>query len=93
MRLKKEQVQKISDLVVKALTTRKLARFKVPEEKILLRVNEIITQNLLAEDKLDEEVRKLMEQYQNQIAQGQLDRQKVFQMIKKQLVKERNLVI
>jgi len=93
MRLKKEQVQKISELVVKALGRTKAASFKVPEEKILLRVNEIVTHNLVQEDKLDEEVRRLMEQYQNQIAQGQLDRQKVFQMIKKQLVKERNLVI
>jgi uncharacterized protein DUF507 len=93
MRLKKEQIEKISHLVVKGLQAKKLATFKVSEEKILGRIVEIFTNNLLQEDRLDEEVRKLMEQYQDQIAKGQLDRQKVFQMIKKQLVKERNLVL
>lgn len=93
MRLKKEQIEKIAHRIVTGLQTKKLATFKVSEEKIFVKVVEIFTNNLLQEDKLDEEVRRLMEQYQDQIAKGQMDRQKVFQMIKKQLVKERNLVI
>ena len=93
MRLKKEQVDKISHLVVKALQGKKLATFKVSEGKILTKIFEIIAKNLEEENKIDEQVRKLMEQYQSQIASGQLDRQKVFQMIKKQLVKEKNFII
>ncbi len=67
--------------------------FKAPEEKIYLKILETITRDLQAEDKLDADVRKLMDQYQAQIRSGQMDAQKVFQMIKKQLIKERNLVI
>jgi hypothetical protein len=93
MRLKKEQIQKIAELVIKGLETKKVATFKAPKEKILGRTIDIITVNLAAEDRLDDEVRRLMEQYKTQIEKGQVDRQKVFQMIKKQLVKERNLVI
>ncbi|MFO1518647.1 MAG: DUF507 family protein [bacterium] len=93
MRLKKEQIDKISRLVVSALQAKKLATFKVPEEKILSRIGEIVTKNMLEEDKIDEQVRKLMEQYQAQIASGQMDRQKVFQMIKKQIVKEKNFIV
>lgn len=93
MRLKKEQIDKIVHLVVKVLQTKKLAAFKVSEEKIFSKISEIIVKNLQEEDKIDDQVRKLMEQYQTQIASGQLDRQKVFQMIKKQLVKEKNFVL
>ncbi len=93
MRLKKEQIEKISRLLVKALPEKGKAKLKAPEEKIYFKILEIITHNLQEEDKLDLEVRKIMEQYKTQIASGQLDSQRVFQMIKKQLIKERNLVI
>lgn len=93
MRLKKEQVQKIGELVLKGLLSKKLAVLKVPEEKVLHRIIEIMTHDLQSEDKLDAEVRQLMEKFKTQIASGQMDSQKVFQMIKKQLIKDRNLVI
>ena len=93
MRLKKEQIQKIASLLTTELQKQKAASFKVSEEKIRERIQEIITQNMMEEVKLEDDVRKLMEQYRAQINSGQLDSQKVFQMIKKQLVKERNLVI
>ncbi len=93
MRLKKEQIHKISEIILKDLKTHQLARFKISEEKIYSKISEIITLDLQNEDRLDDEVRKLMERFQQQIASGQMDRQKVFQMIKKQLIKERNLVI
>ncbi len=93
MRLKKEQIQKLAHLVFNVLRNPKIATFKTHEDKILSRIGEIITANLVEEDRLEEEVRRLMQQYEHQIASGQLDRQKVFQMIKKQLVKEKNIVI
>jgi len=93
MRLKKEQIQKIATLVVSNLLKEKAAVFKVAEAQIRERIQEVITTNLMAEVKLEDDVRKLMEQYRAQINAGQLDSQKVFQMIKKQLVKERNFVI
>lgn len=93
MRLKKDQIEKISHLLVKALREKGKTTFKASEEKIYLKILETITRDLQAEDKLDLDVRKIMEQYKSQIASGQLDSQKVFQMIKKQLIKERNLVI
>ncbi len=93
MRLKKDQVEKVSRLVVNALKEKGKTTFKVPEDKIYHKILEVITGDLQAETKLDNDVRKIMDQYKAQIASGQVDAQKVFQMIKKQLIKERNLVI
>lgn len=93
MRLKKDQVENISHLLVKALKEKGKTTFKVSEDKIYLKILEVFLGDLQAEDKLDADVKKIMEQYRAQIASGQVDSQKVFQMIKKQLIKERNLVI
>ncbi len=93
MRLKKEQIQKIAELVLKGFKEKKLAAFKVPEEKILSRIQEIIIKDLRVESDLDEEVKTMMEKYKAQISSGQIDYQKMFQMIKKQLIKDRGLVI
>lgn len=93
MRLKKDQVEKVSRLVMNALKEKGKTTFKVSEDKIYLKILEVITGDLQAETKLDNDVRKIMDQYKAQIASGQVDAQKVFQMIKKQLIKERNLVI
>jgi len=93
MRLKKDQVEKASRLILNALKEKGKTTFKVSEDKIYLKILEVFLGDLQAEDKLDADVKKIMEQYRAQIASGQVDSQKVFQMIKKQLIKERNLVI
>lgn len=93
MRLKKEQIQKIAELVLKGFKEKKLATFKVSEEKILNRIQEIILKDLRVESDLDEEVKTMMEKYKAQISSGQIDYQKMFQMIKKQLIKDRGLVV
>lgn len=93
MRLKKEQIQKIAELILKRLKEKKIATFKVAEEKILNRIQEIIIKDLRVESDLDDEVRKMMEKYKAQIDSGHIDYQKMFQMIKKQLIKDRGLVI
>lgn len=93
MRLKKEQIQKISELILKGLKDKKVATFKVSEEKVLNRIVEVITKDLRVESDLDEEVKKMMDKYKAQIDAGHIDYQKMFQMIKKQLIKDRGLVI
>ncbi|MBF0493209.1 MAG: DUF507 family protein [Deltaproteobacteria bacterium] len=93
MRLKKEQIQTLADRVLAEIRKEPSIRLKAAEDKIKHKIIELISNDFLKEDKLDEEVKKMMEQYKAQIAAGNMDAQKVFQMIKKQLVKERNLVL
>lgn len=93
MRLKKEQIQTIADRILIEIRKAPTIRLKTSEDKIKSKIIELISNDFLKEDKLDEEVKKMMEQYKSQIAAGNMDAQKVFQMIKKQLVKERNIVL
>ncbi len=48
---------------------------------------------LMVEDRLNAEVKRLMAKYEAQIAGGEIDSQKMFQMIKKKLVEERGIVL
>ena len=52
-----------------------------------------MTEELLVEDRLNAEVRRMMQPYERQIEQGQVDYQKMFTMIKNKLVRERGLIL
>lgn len=93
MRLKKDQIQIIAQKILKNLQAKKLIVLKASEAAVFERVQKAITDNMLAEDRLDDEVKKIMDKFRPQISAGQLNEHEVFQRIKKQLVKDRKLVI
>lgn len=93
MRLRKEQIQQIAHRIVDQLKAKKLIIPRTKEHDILTKVIDVITADLVAEDALDAEARKLMDQYRPQIASGDMDERRAFLMIKKQLAKEKKLVI
>ncbi len=66
---------------------------KGPEAAIAEKIAGAIHQNLDQEQKIEDEVKKIMEQYKSQIASGAIDPQKVYMMIKKQVAKERKFVL
>lgn len=93
MRLTKEMIKEISEAVVRSLETRKMARMLKPSEVVSGRVSEIITADLLAEDRLDLEVEKLLSSHEAEIAKGGMDYRKLFEMTKQRLARERGIVI
>ena len=93
MRLRKEQIEKISEKVLKGLETQKLVHTKVPRPDVVARIYKAIADDLAAEDKLDAEVKELMEKYRGQIASGAVSPQELFQKIKRQLAEERKIVL
>ncbi len=42
---------------------------------------------------IEEEVKRLMEQYRDQIASGSIDPQKAYMMIKKQVAKDKKFIL
>lgn len=92
MRLKPFQIKMASQKILQALTTRQQVILKKSEPEVLKKMEEIFTADLRVEDDLNREAEKLLEAYTAQMG-DKIDRQKMFQMIKKQLIKDRNLVI
>jgi len=93
MRLSKEQVEKISRIVLDNLKAKELIIFKVPEETVLNRIVEIFLNDLKAEDELDREVEEILKGYAREIEAGRMDYRKMFSLTKGKLVKERGIVL
>lgn len=92
MRLKEFQVKQICQKLLLTLRSKQLINLKKSEGEILAKMEEIFIKDLKVEDDLNREVEKLLVQYTQQMG-DKIDKNKMFQMIKKQLIKDRNLVI
>ena len=93
MRLPKEYINKISELIVKNLTEKELALFKVEKQKVIEKIEEVITKNLREEDELNREVERLLEAHSKQLRESAVEYRKMFNMIKSKLARERNLIL
>lgn len=93
MKLKKEEISKISHSILKNLKGRSLINGRVPEEQIVRKIESVIVKNLEQEMAIEEEVKRIMEQYKAQIASGSIDPQRAYMMIKKQVAKEKKFIL
>ena len=92
MRLKEFQVKQICQKVLLTLRSKQLVNFKKSETEVLAKMEEIFLRDLRVEDDINREAEKLLEQYARQMG-DKIDRQKMFQLIKKQLIKDKNAII
>ncbi len=92
MRLSKNQIEHMAFIIVRNL-------FK--EEKIIAEnknvlisdISNLITEEFLKEDKLDQEVREILNQHMEKIRKENIEYQTMFRMIKTKLAKERSIVL
>jgi hypothetical protein len=93
MRLSKERVRHM----VESLTGRLQAEGHIELigecKKFVEVLEQAITHELSAEDRVNADVRQLLKAYESQIEQGQVDYQKMFQMVKQKLVRERGIIL
>lgn len=92
MRLKPFQVKMVSQKILQTLKTRQLVILKKSEPEVLKKMEEIFIADLKVEDEINREAEKLLEAYTAKMG-DKIDRQKMFQMIKKQLIKDKNVVV
>jgi hypothetical protein len=86
-------IDRLCQKILDHLKEKKLVQLKAPENKIRTRMVQAFQEDLAKETKLDAEVRQMLEKYRQAIDRGEIDEHKMFQMIRKQLIKERKLVI
>lgn len=93
MRLPKEWVTHIARGIVENLSRKELMKFKIPADEAVMQIEQIIIDDLMVEDRLDEEVKEILKQYEAEIEKGRLDYKKLFSLTKQKLIRERNLVV
>lgn len=93
MKLSKERISIIAKALTGRLIDGQYIKPLVSKEHIVSRVEYIITNDLSIEDKLNEDVKKLLKAYEREIEKGEIDYWKMFNMIKNKLAKERGLIL
>ncbi|MBI5184013.1 MAG: DUF507 family protein [Nitrospinae bacterium] len=93
MRLKKEMIQYISQSITTSMIKKGYVHPIVDEKDIYTAITHVITEDLMVEDRLDEEVKEILERYRDDIDKRNVDYRNMFQMIKKKLIEERGLIL
>lgn len=92
MRLKEFQVKQICQKLLLTLRAKQLIILKKSEGECLAKMQEIFIKDLRVEDDINREAEKLLDQYAAKMGTN-IDRQKMFQLIKKQLIKDKGVVV
>jgi hypothetical protein len=93
MRITKELTELLTKKIVKSLIDQDLIIWEETPEKLQAVINAIITEDLMVEDLLNEEVKTLLESKTQEYERDMMDYGRVFQMVKSKLVRERGLIL
>lgn len=92
MALRREYVQLLSKKIVEELVEQEM--IEVPEGLDLAeQVFQVMDAEISLEDRINEEVRLLLNQYQDQMRQSGASYQEMFKLIKNKLVREKKVVL
>ncbi len=93
MRIPKSWVPIMARRIAENLVANEMVSPTVPMEKFIEKTEEIMSEELTVEDRLNDEVRELLKKFAADIEQGRMDYRKLFELTKQKLMKERNLVL
>ncbi len=92
MRLTRDQIGQIAHVIVRGLIKDEMIVADQPEQSTDLLV-QVFTDDLVAEDKLNEEVREILQGHAEEINRGMVNYQEIFRKVKAKLARDRKLVI
>ena len=93
MRITKELIDTLSNKIVCSLIEKDMIIWEEAEDKLKSIIVAIVTDDLMVEDLLNEEVKTLLESKTEEYERSMMDYGRVFQMVKSKLVRERGLIL
>ena len=93
MRIPKTWVSLITKKVVDGIISKQLITPRIPIAQLLSNTEELIMDELMAEDRINDEVREMLRKHNLAIERGKVDYRKLFELTKQKIVKERNLIL
>lgn len=93
MRIPKSSIPVLAKVMAKELLSREMLELKISEDQFVMTIAELILEELMVEDRLNEEVREILKKYDSEIEAGRLDYRRVFDLTKQKLIKDRNIII
>jgi hypothetical protein len=86
-------IARISEKVVDRLLRRETIEIGLSEEALRTRIASIIESDLQIEDQLNEEVKDILRDHQDEMDKDNVDYSRMFTMVKTKLARERNLIL
>lgn len=93
MRIPKSWIKPIARRIITNLISKDLVEPLTSQETLVEVTESIVLDELMVEDRLNEEVREILKKYESEIEKGRLDYRKLFELTKQKLVKERNIIL
>ena len=93
MKFTKERVAVLAPSLVDKLIAGGMIEPAGDRKALAVSLERVITDELSVEDRINVEAKELMRKYEAEIAKGHMDEQDLFKMIKKQLVKEKGVIL
>jgi len=93
MRIPKGRVSVLAKEIIEDLLKNGHIELNDPKDKVTALVDELILDELMEEDRLNEDVREILKKYDTEIEKGRLDYRRLFDLTKQKLVKERNIIL
>jgi hypothetical protein len=93
MRIPKGWAPVLAREIVGELLKKEQIELKVSRDQVTSLLEELILDELMVEDRLNQEVREMLKQFDADIEKGRLDYRRLFDLTKKKLVKERNIIL
>ncbi len=93
MRVSKERVRALATAVTERLQAKRLLEVTGSSAHLVDSLANAMDEELSVEDRLNAEIRALLQQHDAALQRHQADYQRTFEMVKKKLVNERGLVL
>ena len=93
MKLSPERINGLAHLLLEKLTAGGMLEPVMERKALAASLDQVITEELRVEDRINAEAKELLRKYEAEIARGQLNEHQLFLMIEKQLVKDKGVVL
>jgi hypothetical protein len=93
MKLSPEKIEQLSAQIVDALAEVDGVLFQSNDSQLRIAVSEIITDELMVEERLDAEVHKMLQAYKYEITMGRMKYDDLFRKLRQRLISERKIVL
>jgi hypothetical protein len=93
VKLSEARVDKLSLEIIDTLAEQDDVRLQAKDAELNAAIKQIIEDELTVEERLDAEVRKMLEEYRTDIATKRLNYDELFRKTKQRLINERRIVL
>ena len=93
MKLSPEKIEQLSAALLDALADVDGVLFRGDDSELRIALSQIITDELMVEERLDAEVHKMLQAYKYEITMGRLNYDELYRKLRNKLIAERRIVL